>query len=78
EQTDRIENIEMSIQGSTGQIDKFSLKDHMKSSLDRFKIEHTDIGNIESITIGFNDDKRQQVAWLLESVDIETIETFYQ
>ncbi|CAF4501710.1 unnamed protein product [Rotaria socialis] len=77
EQTDRIENIEMSIQGSTGQIDKFSLKDHMKSSLDRFKIEHADIGNIESITIGFNDDKRQQVAWLLESVDIETIETFY-
>ncbi|CAF3856631.1 unnamed protein product [Rotaria magnacalcarata] len=77
EQTDRIDNIEMSIQGSTGQIDKFSLKDHMKSDLDQFQVEHADIGNIESITIGFNDDNKRQAAWLLESVDIETKETVY-
>ncbi|CAF1064509.1 unnamed protein product [Rotaria sordida] len=83
---DTIENIEMSIHGSNGHIDKILLKDHVKSnqqkifqkgSLDEFEIEDKDIGDIESITIGFNDDE-QIFAWLLESIDIKYKETVYR
>ncbi|CAF2520074.1 unnamed protein product [Rotaria sp. Silwood2] len=85
QQTDTIENIEMIIHGSNGQIDKILLKDHIKSdeqqifqqgSLDEFEIKDEDIGDIESITIGF-DDNEQKSAWLLESVNIKYKEIVY-
>ncbi|CAF0819854.1 unnamed protein product [Rotaria sp. Silwood1] len=85
QQTDTIENIEMTIHGSNGKIDKLLLKDHIKSdkqkifqqgNLDEFEIKNEDIGDIESITIGF-DDNEQKFAWLLESVDIKYKETVY-
>jgi hypothetical protein len=55
QQTETIENIEMNIHGSNGQIDKLLLKDHVKSnenklfqkgSSNHFEIKHQDIGNV--------------------------------
>jgi hypothetical protein len=54
--TEAIENIEMSIHGSNGQIDKMLLKNFVKSneqpifrqgSVDRFEIQQKDIGNVK-------------------------------
>ncbi|UJR10158.1 hypothetical protein I4U23_014374 [Adineta vaga] len=80
-----VENIEMSVHGSNGDIEKVLLKDHWKSdeqstfqkgSVDQFEIKHKDIGNIESITIGFLDSE-QKFAWLLDSIDIKYKKTVY-
>ncbi|CAF1216392.1 unnamed protein product [Adineta steineri] len=80
-----IENIQLTIRGSDGSIDKVLLKDYAKSneqqlfqkgSSDQFEIKHKDIGKIENITIGF-DDNDQKSAWLLESVDIQYGEALY-
>ena len=55
QQMSTIDNIQMFIHGSNGQIDKILLKDHAKSeqeklfqrgSLDQFEIKHHDIGNV--------------------------------
>ncbi|CAF4374109.1 unnamed protein product, partial [Adineta steineri] len=80
-----IKNIQLTIRGSDGSIDKVLLKDYAKSneqqvfqngSSDQFEIKHKDIGKIENITIGF-DDNDQKAAWLLESVDIQYEEALY-
>ncbi|CAF3803025.1 unnamed protein product [Rotaria sordida] len=85
-QTETTDNVEMIVRGSDGQIAKILLKDYAKlndkqlfqqGNLDEFEIEYEDIGNIESITIGFSDSK-QKVAWLLEDVDIKYQETAYR
>ncbi|CAF1186369.1 unnamed protein product [Rotaria sordida] len=85
-QTETTDNVEMIVRGSDGQIAKILLKDYAKlndkqlfqqGNLDEFEIEYEDIGNIESITIGFSDSK-QKVAWLLEDVDIKYQETVYR
>jgi hypothetical protein len=55
QRTDAIDNIEMSIYGSNGQIDKILLKDFVKlneqkifqkESFDQFEIKEKDIGNV--------------------------------
>jgi hypothetical protein len=55
QRTDVIDNIEMSIHGSNGDIDKILLKDFVKvneqrifqkGSLDQFEIKQKDIGNV--------------------------------
>ncbi|CAF3864693.1 unnamed protein product [Adineta steineri] len=80
-----IKNIQLTIRGSDGSIDKVLLKDYAKSneqqlfqkgSSDQFEIKHKDIGKIENITIGF-DDNDQKSAWLLESIDIQYEEALY-
>ncbi|CAF0753759.1 unnamed protein product [Rotaria sp. Silwood1] len=85
-QKETAENVEMIVRGSDGQIAKILLNDYAKSidkqlfqqgNLDEFEIEHDDIGNIESITIGFSDTKHKE-AWLLEYVDIKYKETVYR
>ncbi|CAF1366454.1 unnamed protein product [Rotaria magnacalcarata] len=85
-QSKTTDNVEMIVRGSEGQIAKLLLKDYaqildenifQQGNSDAFEIEHEDIGNIESITIGFSDSE-QQVAWLLEYVDIKYKETFYR
>ena len=43
---EQIDNIEMNIHGSNGQIDKLLLKDHVKSNENQFEIKHQDIGNV--------------------------------
>ncbi|CAF2065081.1 unnamed protein product [Rotaria magnacalcarata] len=85
-QSKTTDNVEMIVRGSEGQLAKLLLKDYaqildenifQQGNSDAFEIEHEDIGNIESITIGFSDSE-QQVAWLLEYVDIKYKETFYR
>ncbi|CAF4208316.1 unnamed protein product [Adineta steineri] len=77
-QQETTENIEITVRGSDEQIDKILLKDYakfnneqlfQKGNLDEFEIDHTDIGNIESITIGFSDSQQntacfQSQCWL--------------
>jgi hypothetical protein len=55
QRAETIDNIEMSIRGSNGQIAKMKLKDHTKSndkqlfqrgSADQFEIKQKDIGNV--------------------------------
>ncbi|CAF0906528.1 unnamed protein product [Adineta steineri] len=84
-QQETTENIEITIRGSDEQIDKILLKDYakfnneqlfQKGNVDEFEIDHTDIGNIESITIGFSD-SQQNIAWLLESINIQYKENTY-
>ncbi|CAF1409527.1 unnamed protein product [Adineta ricciae] len=80
------DSVEIIVRGSNGQIPKTLLKDHAKmkdelvfqeGNIDEFEIEHSDIGTIESVTIGFSD-SQQTVAWLLESIIIQYQETIYQ
>lgn len=57
QRTNAIDNIQMSIQGSDGDIDKILLKDFVKNnehqifqkdSLNQFEFEQKDIGNVRS------------------------------
>jgi hypothetical protein len=86
--TDAIDNIQMSIIGSNGRIDKILLKNFIRSSNEQeifqkgssnqFEIKENDIGDvIESLTIGF-DDHEQRAALLFESIDINYKNTIYQ
>jgi hypothetical protein len=84
--TNAIDNMQMSIVGSNGRIDRILLKDliqsneelFQKGSLNQFEIKEKDIGDeIECITIGF-DDQEQQAALLFESIQIKYKSTIYQ
>ncbi|CAF0923501.1 unnamed protein product [Adineta ricciae] len=73
------ENVQISIRGANGEVEKVLLKEHWKSDeqqkifqqgkTDQFEIKHADIGQIESLTIGF-DDPDQRFAWMLDAVEI--------
>ncbi|CAF0862963.1 unnamed protein product [Adineta ricciae] len=80
------ENVQISIRGANGEVEKVLLKEHWKSDeqqkifqqgkTDQFEIKHADIGQIESLTIGF-DDPDQRFAWMLDAVEIKYKKTVY-